>query len=53
VPRREHEQVARDLKPIYTAVDADAAHEALETFDETWGARFPVIPKRGLTPGST
>ena len=25
VPRREREQVARDLKPIYTAVDADAA----------------------------
>ena len=26
VPRREREQVARDLKPIYTAVDADHAH---------------------------
>ena len=26
VPRREKDQVARDLKPIYTAVDADAAH---------------------------
>ena len=25
VPRREREQVARDLKPIYTAVDANAA----------------------------
>src|SRR3954451_3426892 len=43
VPRREREQVARDLKPIYTAVDADAAHQALERFDEKWGARFPVI----------
>jgi putative transposase len=43
VPRREREQVARDLKPIYTAVDADAAQHALETFDEKWGARFPVI----------
>src|SRR5207344_2256839 len=30
VPRREREQVARDLKPIYTAVDADAAQQALE-----------------------
>src|SRR5436189_20563 len=28
VPRREREQVARDLKPIYTAVDADAAQAA-------------------------
>lgn len=43
VPRREREQVARDLKPIYTAVDADAAHEALERFDEKWGTRVPVI----------
>src|SRR5204863_5794634 len=31
VPRRERERVARDLKPIYTAVDADAAQQALET----------------------
>src|SRR5207245_2428287 len=36
VPRREREQVARDLKPIYTAVDADAAQAALERFDDTW-----------------
>ena len=43
VPRREREQVARDLKPIYTAVDADAAQMALEAFDDKWGARFPVI----------
>jgi putative transposase len=43
VPRREREQVARDLKPIYTAVDADGAQQALEAFDEKWGTRFPVI----------
>ena len=43
VPRRERERVARDLKPIYTAVDANAAQAALEAFDETWGQRFPVI----------
>src|SRR5262245_14008745 len=43
VPRREREQVARDLKPIYTDADADAAQAALEAFDERWGARFPVI----------
>ena len=43
VPRREREQVARDLKPIYTAVNADQAQAELETFDEKWGARFPVI----------
>jgi putative transposase len=45
VPRREREQVARDLKPIYTAIDADAAWAELERFDEQWGERFPVITK--------
>ena len=48
VPRREREQVARDLKPIYTAVDQDAAQTALEAFDERWGARFPVITQAWL-----
>src|SRR2546423_270574 len=48
VPRREQEQVAGDLKPISTAVDADAAQAALEAFDDTWGARFPVITQAWL-----
>jgi putative transposase len=48
VPRREYDQVARDLKPIYTAVDADGAQQALETFDEKWGQRFPVITQAWL-----
>jgi putative transposase len=48
VPRREREQVARDLKPVYTAVDADAAQQALEAFDEKWGKRFPVITQAWL-----
>jgi putative transposase len=48
VPRREREQVARDLKPIYTAVDADQAHAELEAFDEKWGKRFPVITQAWL-----
>ena len=43
VPRRESDQVAKDLKPIYTAIDPDAAWQALETFDEKWGKRFPPI----------
>jgi putative transposase len=48
VPRREREQVARDLKPIYTAKDADQAHAELELFDEKWGARFPPITQAWL-----
>jgi putative transposase len=48
VPRREREHVARDLKPIYTATDADVAQAALEAFDERWGQRFPVITQAWL-----
>ena len=48
VPRREREQVARDLKPIYTATDAEQAQAALEAFDEKWGQRFPVITQAWL-----
>jgi putative transposase len=48
VPRRDREQVPHDLKPIYTAVDADAAQAALESFDHKWGTRFPVITQAWL-----
>jgi putative transposase len=43
VPRRQYDAVVRDLKPIYTAIDADTALVALEAFDEKWGAQLPVI----------
>ena len=43
VPRRQYDQVVRDLKPIYTAIDADAAMLALEAFDEKWGEKLGVI----------
>src|SRR5579872_6107369 len=45
VPRRQYDQVVKDLKPIYTAIDADAALHALEAFDQKWGAQLPVITK--------
>ena len=48
VPRRQYAEVAADLKPIYTAIDADAAQAALERFDEKWGERFPVITQAWL-----
>jgi putative transposase len=48
VPRREREKVARDLRPIYTALDADQAQAELERFDEKWGKRFPVITQAWL-----
>ena len=43
VPRRQYEQVAKDLRPIYTALDADAALHALEAFEEKRGKQIPVI----------
>src|SRR5579863_4189747 len=43
VPRRQYEQVVKDLRPIYTAVNADAALAALEAFEEKWGAQLPPI----------
>jgi putative transposase len=43
VPRRQYEQVAKDLRPIYTAIDADQALHALEAFEEKWRQQIPVI----------
>ena len=43
VPRRQYDQVVKDLKPIYTAIDADSAMHALEAFEQKWGQQLPVI----------
>ncbi len=43
VPRKQYERVAKDLRPIYTAIDADQALLALEAFEEKWGQQIPVI----------
>jgi putative transposase len=43
VPSKDRRAVAKDLKPIYTAVDRDHAWEALEAFAETWDAKYPMI----------
>ena len=43
VPRRQYDQVVKDLKPIYTASDVDAAQEALERFDQKWGTQLPPV----------
>jgi putative transposase len=39
----ERKRVAQDLKPIYRAVNAEAAEQALAAFDEKWGAKYPMI----------
>jgi putative transposase len=38
-------EIARDLKPVYTAVNADAAAAAFETFEEKWAGRYPAVSK--------
>jgi putative transposase len=43
VPRRQYEKVTKDLRPIYTAIDATQALLALEAFEEKWGQQLPVI----------
>jgi putative transposase len=48
VPDKHRRAVAKDLKPIYTAVDADAAAEALARFESDWGERYPMIGKTRL-----
>src|SRR5690348_8531451 len=41
--RRDHDALKRDIKPVYTAVSADAARAAMDQATETWGARYPAI----------
>jgi putative transposase len=40
---QDRKRVIPDLKPIYQAVNADAARQALDAFDETWGSKYPMI----------
>jgi transposase-like protein len=40
---RDRRTLAKDLRPIYTAPNADAAEAELNRFDEQWGARYPMI----------
>jgi len=41
--RRDWDALKRDLKPIYTAVNAEAAQAALDDLAERWGQRYPAI----------
>jgi putative transposase len=40
---RDRRTLAKDLRPVYTAANADHALEELERFDEQWGTRYPMI----------
>jgi putative transposase len=43
--KRYWEQIAKDLRPIYTAPTVAAAEEALSFLEEKWGKAYPAIPK--------
>jgi transposase-like protein len=47
--RRYWPEIARDLKPVYTAVNADAAVAAFDVFDEKWSTKYPAIGKLWVT----
>jgi len=38
-------KIAAGLRPIYTAVSAEAAGQALDEFDDQWGTKYPAIVK--------
>lgn len=40
--RQHRDAIARAIRPIYTAVNATAAAEALEAFEAEWGQRYPA-----------
>jgi len=42
--RKYWDQLARDMKAIYTAASAEAAWAAFEELEEKWGKPYPAIP---------
>ena len=43
VAYQDRKRVACELKPVYRAINADAAADALEAFDDKWGEKYPMI----------
>jgi putative transposase len=41
--RRDWAEVAADLKPVYTAANADAAQERLKDFEAKWGPKYGSV----------
>ena len=41
--RRDWDAMAKQLRPVYTAVNTDMAQARLEEFLQVWGARYPAI----------
>jgi putative transposase len=43
--RADWDELARDLRPVYTAVNAEMAAVRFEEFADKWGTRYPAIIK--------
>ena len=43
--RKYWEQLAKDLRAIYSAPTVDAAWAAFEDLEDTWGRKYPAIGK--------
>jgi putative transposase len=43
--RKYWDQIKRDIKPIYTAVNATAARTAFDDLADKWGQRYPAVIK--------
>jgi putative transposase len=41
--RKYWDEIKRDIKPIYTAVNATAARSAFDELAEKWGPRYPAV----------
>jgi transposase-like protein len=41
--RKYWDELKRDLKPVYTAVNADAARAAFDELAAKWGGRYPAV----------
>jgi putative transposase len=41
--RKDWDELARDLRPVYTAPSAEMAGVRFDEFADTWGARYPAI----------
>jgi putative transposase len=41
--RRDSDAIKRDIKPLYTAANADAALAALDELEEKWGAKYRAM----------
>lgn len=45
VTSKDKKAVMNDLKPVYQAINKDAANSALCEFDAKWGKKYPIVVK--------